>query len=278
MKRIILSFLFLGLAASLSLQAQDLHTRQAKLPCLGKKFTIVAHIVQDSLGNPSGQDLQDLQDLINDRIANTNTHFAPICASFEVCEFKTIENFQYYTVDTENEWEQMQVKYNLENRINMYFVDDSYAGLECGFATQEGIGILDSGGVVVHVPCLSDISKAIPHQLGHFFGLFDTAETELFGEELVTRDTNNCKNTGDLLCDTPADPLTTDVIASVNAYIDVGQGCRFIFEGKDANSLFYIPDVGNIMSFYPDECRCGFSYEQLLKMARIYRETADKMW
>lgn len=263
---------------TLSICGQQLHTQQATLPCLSKKFTIVAHIVQDSVGTYKGQNLQDLQDLITVNIQNTNVHFSPICVSFEICEFKLIDNFQYANVNTENEWEQMQVKYNQDNRINMYFVQDSYKGLECGFATHAGIGFPDSGGVVVHVPCLSDISKAIPHQLGHFFGLYDTAESDLFGEELVTRDTNNCQQTGDLLCDTPADPLTTADIGSVNSYIDVGLGCRFVFGGQDANGRDFIPDVGNIMSFYPDECRCGFSHEQYRKMAETWFQTGKKYW
>lgn len=275
-----LFYLLVGLTALVCspLFSQQLHTQQAQLPCLDKKFTVVAHVVQDSLGSYTGQALQDLQDLITSRIENTNLHFAPICVSFEICEFKLIENFQYAVVESENEWEQMQVKYNQDNRINMYFVQDSYKGLECGFATWEGVGFPDSGGVVVHVPCLSDISKAIPHQLGHFFGLYDTAEWGLFGEELVSRDTINCQQTGDLLCDTPADPLTADLIASVNSYITVSLGCRFVYDGKDVNGQNYIPDVGNIMSFYPDECRCGFSYEQYLKMATTWQMTGKKYW
>ncbi len=278
MKRIffVLSVLFfLSLGVS-SVFAQDLHTRQAALPCLNKTFTVVAHILQDSTGFPGGQDLANLQDLILQNIDSTNKFFSPICIDFEICEFRIIENFQYYNIADEEEWEILQTQYNLENRINMYFLGSTFAGPECGFALQDGIGLLDTGGVVVHTGCLSPVSKAIPAQLGHYFGLHDTYEADLFGAEPFVR--VGCDTLGDLLCDTPADPLTPPLTPNMTSFINVGEGCRFISTITDDNGDFYIPDVGNIMSLYPDECRCGFSYEQLKRMAETCIEAGGGMW
>ena len=83
--------------------------------------------------------------------------------------------------------------------------------------------------------------------MGHYFGLYHTFETD-FGLEL--EDGSNCDVTGDLVCDTPADPYIHP--DTMSKYVD---GCTFIFMGKDANGAFYNPHTTNIMSYYP--CECG---------------------
>ncbi len=246
--------------------SQDLVTKHKPLPCLNKKFTIIAHIVKDSLG-ATNVDINDIQAGVD----TLNKNFAPICVSFEICEFRTIDNFQYDTLATP-EWEELQVKYHEANRINMFFVSASEDSPICGFATLGGITQVDRGGIVILKGCISPDSKTIPHEMGHYFGLLHTFEGE--GVELV--DGSNCDSEGDLVCDTPSDPFV--VGEPVSAYVDVDLGCRFINVDQDANGEFYRPDVGNIMSYYPNACRCGFTHGQYLRMAATCESAAEKMW
>ncbi|MEO1517268.1 MAG: M43 family zinc metalloprotease [Bacteroidota bacterium] len=260
------SILVLFLTTGLEVSGQNLHTRQAPLPCLNKKFTIVAHIVRDSLGNLGAQQADILTD-----VDSLNLAFEPICVSFEVCEFRIIENFQYDTL-TNNEFDELQNQYNVQNRINMYFVNSTDDPLAlCGQATQNGIGILDSGGIVILKECVGQ-RRAMPHEMGHYFGLLHTFEEE--GAELV--DGTNCETVGDLICDTPADPYEHP--RPVTAYVSEEEGCRFISNDRDANGEFYEPDVGNYMSHYPNSCACGFTYDQYVFMANSYLATDPRMW
>ncbi|MEM1323755.1 MAG: M43 family zinc metalloprotease, partial [Bacteroidota bacterium] len=245
---------------------QDLVTKQKRLPCLNKSFSIIAHIVQDSLGEVN-VDPDDIQAGID----TLNKNFANICVSFEICEFRIIENFQYDTLSNP-EWEELQVKYHERNRINMFFVSASDDAPICGFATLAGITQVDQGGIVILKGCISPESKTIPHEMGHYFGLLHTFEGE--GAELV--DGSNCVTEGDFICDTPADPFV--VGDPVSQYVSVEDGCRFISPLQDANGEFYRPDVGNMMSYYPDECRCGFTYEQYIRMAETCESASEKMW
>ncbi len=255
---------------------QDLDTRQAPLPCVDKTFSIVAHIVRDSFGEPNILESEILAAMVG-----LNDAFAPICMDFEVCEFRYIDNFQYDFIrenafDT-NDWDEMQNKYNIDRRINMYFVTGfNFMQQRCGFSTYSGITQIDTGGIVIQKNCLDDPeSKTIPHNVGHYFGLYRTFEGSdaITGGELVNGD--NCLVAGDSICDTPADPyIITDPIEN---YLDV-ENCRFTDTRLDANQEFYAPHVGNIMSYYPDACRCGFTHEQYLKMARTFLDSTDKMW
>jgi hypothetical protein len=92
----------------------------------------------------------------------------------------------------------------------------------------------------------------VDHELGHSFGLYHTFQgsDSTRTEELVTRGAGaNCTVAGDLLCDTPADPLGRKgaTTARVN-------GCQ-VYTGTitDPNGEIYNPQMGNIMSYY-DGC------------------------
>ncbi len=267
MKNIYQFFALFLVFFSTSLYGQEgILTKQAPLPCLDKKFTIVAHVVRDTFADPGITEAE-----IQQGIDSLNLAFSPICASFEICEFRYIDNFQYDLING-NDWEEMQIKYNQDNRINMYFVTDTDdENAICGFATLGGITMFESGGIVIKKVCVFPESKTIPHEMGHYFGLLHTFEGS--GNELVNG--NNCDTAGDIICDTPADPY--EVGDPIVNYVDVSQGCRFISNKVDANGEFYVPDVGNIMSYYPNECRCGFTYEQFLHMANTYLSSPG-MW
>ena len=251
-----LSILFVFFAFLLS--AQDLTTKQAPLPCLDKQFSIVAHIVRDTFGGESYTEADILAG-----ITKINELFSAICVSFEVCEYRYIDNFQYYVG---NHWDEIQMKYNQENRINMYFgISNNSNPAYCTFSTQGGISLVDQGGIFIR--CNS--WQAMAHGMGHYFGLLDTYRGS--GTELV--DGSNCETEGDEICDTPADPFVAG--EQLIYYLDVFNTCRFNSPKVDANGQFYEPDVGNIMSAY--QCACGFTYQQYLRMANTCQSGAS-MW
>ncbi len=231
------------------------------LPCINKEFSIVAHIVRDSLGEANITEGQ-----ITALVAGIEPYFDSICVSFNVCEFRYIDNFQYDSLEKDNgEPAQMQLENNQDYRINMYFV--RITNDNTSFATIGGIGAVTSGGIVM---MKSAGSGVLAHEMGHYFGLYHTFHnSHLPGSELV--DGSNCATTGDFLCDTPADPFIED---SGITYTDSDN--TFIYMGKDANGEFYTPNVENIMSYY--EGGCNFTYGQYLKMANTYLNSNPKMW
>lgn len=234
----------------------------SRLPCIDKTFSIVAHVVYDSLGETTYLEADILKD-----IDSLNKNFAPICVSFEICEFNYIDNFIYEEINNKpgannDEWDEVQVLYNVKNRINIYYTQriETPSGAE-GYAGLGKIADTTSSGIVVK----STGEKTLSHEMGHYFGLYHTFHTA-FGNELV--DGSNCATAGDLLCDTPADPNTTS-----------GGNCVFATTEKDSNGQYYSPYTNNIMSYFPETCLCnpGFTAEQYKKMAETYL-TNKGMW
>lgn len=225
-----------------------------KIPCIDKTFSIVVHIVYDSLKNPNISEAT-----IQGLIPTLNTNFAPICASFSICEFKYINNFAYDRMNIGQDWPEVQNQYNIKNRINLYFVSAVLGSPYCGSADLGGITELNKFGIVMSKTCLD--AKTLSQQMGRYFGLKYTYEGS--GTELA--DGSNCSAAGDQICDTPADPyIEGDLLSN---YI-TGPNCKFISMKKDAKGQYYSPLVGNIMSGYP--CLCGFTNEQYIKMATVY--------
>lgn len=261
MKQVLLFFSFVLAGSNYYSQVED------RLPCVDKDFAMIVHIVNDSLGDP-GIDTTDIRTYVS----SMNDYFEPICVSFSVCEFRFIDDWRYNEFDVDSMWEEMQVKYHEENRINIFYVTTvQVPGPECSYTDNGYITHLDSSGIVVDKAgsCYTDPVKVLTHEMGHYFGLPDAFEGS--GSELVNG--GNCATDGDLFCDTPADPYSLG--DDVAGYVD--GSCRFINGAADANAEYYTPHVGNVMSFYPGSCMCEFSYEQLLFMANTYL-SGPGMW
>lgn len=250
-------------AANTDLSAQSYQFQQESLPCLNKKFSVVVHIFKDSLNSYGVTEAA-----IEQALEGVNPFFAPICASFEVCEFRYHDNWQHDILeDPDTEIPQLKTQYHADRRINFYFVSFFTSSIgACGLADLAGIGSPNGSGIVYRKDCAN--TRVFAHELGHFFGLEHTFEGN--GTELV--DGSNCTTAGDGICDTPADPYIPS--EGLSGYV---QDCIFISTKTDANGEFYNPDLGNIMSYY--ECdTCGFTWGQLDKMAKTYLSTGIKFW
>lgn len=253
--------LFSLLNGVFALQGHEQHTHisdNSPLPQLDKEFLIVVHIVRNEEGEPGIQPGD-----ISNNISPLNSAFAPIGVSFNICEFRYIDNFRYNDIIDERR-DEMMAKYHVENRINLFMISEfDPDGNKCGDADLNGVTYKKHIGIVIKKGDCHNPTVFI-HEMGHFFGLPHTFDTEN-GLELA--DGSNCETAGDGVCDTPADPYVdgNDESAYVNA------NCEFISNQKDSNGDFYDPDVSNIMSYY-SKCRCsGFTDGQYRKMAENYQ-------
>jgi hypothetical protein len=257
-------FACLFLTTSDPLYGQSYTFKQESLPCLNKKFTIVAHVFRDSFGLALFS-----ESLANLAVENMNTFFKPMCASFEICEFRYHDNWQHDVVEMpDDEIPEITTKYNVERRINMYFVTAFSSAYDaCGLAELGGIGNPTSSFILIRKDCVN--TRVFAHEMGHFFGLKHTFEGN--GSELV--DGSNCVTEGDGICDTPADPYIEG--EPLEQYVD--GSCRFINQKQDSDGNYYNPDLGNIMSYY--ECdTCGFTWGQMNAMAQAYLASVVKFW
>ncbi len=225
--------------------------------CFGKTLSITAHMISDSLG-----DYGVTEAAINGVVQTLNTYFAPICISFQVCRFNYIPNYKYNRFLKPADEAEVIALYSVQNTINVYFpltVETAPGNLVGGYAYFPG----GPDFIVVGKNSLG----ALIHEMGHFFGLYHTFENQ-FGLELANG--SNCATTGDLVCDTPADPGLANTSAP---------DCQLSPYVKDANGDWYVPQIGNVMSYYSDDCSCGlFTTQQYNRMAMMYQNNRFYLW
>lgn len=264
-----LAFSLIGIS-NVNSQTVSFDYKDSTIPCLNKKFTIVAHVFLDSLNQEPTLAEADITAMIDE----VNEIFKPICASFEICEFNYIPYYQFDTLRDGIIRRDMEKRYFVRNHINMFFIHSQTLEVSPnGFASFNAIQEPDSGIVVIERNGLDNNHFFIARNLGTYFGLYDTNHEP--GTELV--DGSNCATAGDMICDTPADPYIP--MSPFDTYIDF-EGppeCLYILGQTDPNGEDYVPDVGNIMSWYAP-CYCGFSKEQYIKMANNYLQSAKKKW
>jgi hypothetical protein len=164
-----------------------------------------------------------------------------------------------YVYQEENEL----IPYLKSGAINV-FVHHQLVTIEMSFGKPDTI---IGGGNAYHIPnqFLSVDDEALSgtcceliltHEMGHCLGLYHTHSSV----ENVDRvgACKNCETTGDLLCDTPADPgLNRSGMLS---------GCNYIGTVTDGCGWIYSPDPQNIMSYAPRVCQTYFTSGQGLRM------------
>ena len=214
-------------------------------------LTITAHIVRK--GNGFGGIREDI---VLTEIDRLNQAFAGTNISFEVCTFNYINNDKLYNLVKYDEGRLLA--YDIKNTINIYFVNQIKSAKEgniCGY-TYYPTNNLDH--VFMAKNCVAGGTTLI-HELGHFFGLYHTHESQ-FGVELVSG--ANCDKAGDLICDTPADPGLRATLIS--------ETCEFTGFITDIFNTAYEPPTNNYMSYSRQSCRNMFTEEQLFKMRLNY--------
>ncbi len=228
-----------------------------------RTLSVTVHIAEDSLG-ATGYDLADLTDAIN----KLNNDFEPIGISFEVCEINNMENFQFNDFDQQEHEDDMLSMYFQVNTINIYLTDVVVRqGQEVG-----GYAYFPGGKDVILIDkeYMNAGFDVLVHEMGHFFGLYHTFETDGFGVELV--DGSNCETTGDLICDTEADPNED---ADNEDFPDCNYNGTPVV---DSNGEFYVPPTNNYMSYYSEDCTCRFTPQQYNRMLEQYQQLRAYLW
>lgn len=263
---------FISLILPNSLHAQLHHTNQ-DLPCVNKNYNLLAHIAVDST---SRMPLYS-SEVLDTMIMKLNDFFSPICVSFSLCEYNVLENdyslgrVVSQPITTDQQLRELKTRFSLRRRINIFFLDFIRTE-DCGSSTYKGILTQNDANLYIESTCIDDLAGQVAHHLGHTFGLMDTYDP--LTVELV--DGSNCSTTGDLICDTPADPFNQswrenatpqELELIAQNLLDTtfySASCEFIYGIKDPNGEYYQPDMGNIMSAYP--CKCGFTQDQFRLM------------
>lgn len=197
-------------------------------------------------------------------IGKVNEYFQHARLYFQYCgEPQIVENEEFFHLKVE-EGKSLNAQYHLPNAINLYIAGslsedfpDGSVGLYCGIASFPNPDYFERY-ILLDGSCLGE-GQLLAHELGHFYGLYHTHEVS-FGKELVSK--LNCEIAGDLICDTPADPLLSTFNVS---------GCRYIGDEVDAEGDSYRPDTRNLMSYSPPQCSNQFSWNQQLRMMAIHR-------
>jgi len=222
------------------------------------------HIIQTDAG--SGGPLQADLDFA---VENMNMHYLPAGIQFVLTVQDTIANSTCYNTTTWAEFNTLRGLAEVNNAVDLFFVNTlSWGGNGwCGYSSFSGDAVQ---GIGIDNGCVGD-NALVAHEVGHYFDLFHTHET-VNGSECP--DGSNCSTTGDLLCDTPADP-------GLNA-ANVDDACAYTGSTTivcNGASRAFVPNPANIMSYSPRVCRDLFTTGQINRMrATLVNLRTELLW
>jgi len=237
------------------------------------------HIIRSSTGKGGVRSsiLEAAIQNLNELYTEANLRFV----QYDEPNYIDDDRFLQYTITEEND---MAIPYEVSNVINVFCVPNM---VYAGYAYLPSRVSPQRDRIVMHNEYLSN-GSTFPHEMGHYFGLYHTHgnQKNVLTDELVARvlDLNgdgvrDCLETGDMCCDTPADPINRlPKICTDDCGID-----RTVMM-KDERGDYYEPMVDNIMSYNPNkQCRTVLTFEQLARVAvtakeaRSYLEFPDKV-
>lgn len=219
---------------------------------------VVAHIVRRS--DRSGG-LTTAQ--LNASIQRANNHYRSANLRFQLCQTKYIDSNSLYSFSfnsnsdnagtSDASYTKLSVtSRNVARKLNIYFVPSS----NTSWAWRPNLDNRTQHIMMVNRHATNE--STLSHEIGHFFSLLHTHDSSS-GAELVNG--SNCSNSGDLVCDTPADP---------NLSNRVNSSCNYVGSLRDANGVAYSPDPSNMMSYSTKPCRNRFSNGQIYLMQSAY--------
>ena len=205
-------------------------------------INIFFHIVRNTNGT-NAFTTPNLGAIVND----LNEFYSPYNIIINNTGSDFINNSNFVNIDNDTEARNLGQTNNRNDAINYYIVNELWDvrdnnGNVIGFVSGTANNIPSNNLVIRNDRTLTSTS---PHELGHCLNLLHTHETAR-GIENISG--SNCATSGDLICDTPADPrLGTN---NVNA------NCQY-FGGNGYNPL-----TNNIMSYSRGHCRDEFTSGQ----------------
>ncbi len=196
-----------------------------------------------------------------------NVHFAQV--NIEIYEYKSANfiNNDYFYFDCTNsvQWDSLKRTDVEPEAINIYWVPNESGFPYCGISSFSGSG---TQGIIMNNLCggsAQPFNSTVVHEIGHYFDLYHTHETA-FGVECPSG--SNCSSTGDLICDTPADP-------DLYGHVSPAPECLYddyATTPAECDATPYAPQTENIMSYSTKACEDLFTPQQIDKF-RLVLET-----
>ncbi|GAB2782066.1 hypothetical protein GCM10027275_27370 [Rhabdobacter roseus] len=231
-------------ARELMIKALKKNKRGARLSATEPAYIPVRfHVLQRNNG-ADGATLTEL----NQALARANSKYLESGIQFYMAGSTPnyIPSDTYYDFDFTEETA-LTASHYVSSAINLYVVGTLtyYSSSVAGYAYYPATSAV-SNRIFMRRDALLD-GRTLIHELGHYFNLLHTfhnnSSSNLALRELVTRAAGaNCTITGDLLCDTPADPYG---LGNSNT-----QGCTYTGTVTDVNGQLFTPSLTNIMSYY----------------------------
>lgn len=231
------------------------HTRSNEKSRIG----VTIHIVQAIAGatNIDLNRLYDEMDAVNFFFSSAGLEFF-LCGSPRIISGRGTYTF-------EEVGKEINPSNHVLNTINIYYLDeigDRVTNSACGVAALPAYGAAYERFIIMQKSGCATNGSTLAHELGHFFGLYHTHST-VGGASFV--DGSNCETTGDLICDTAADPNLQGIRLD---------GCIYEEEIRDPKGDLYRPNPANLMSYASWTCRKKFTSGQNERM-NFFFETTD---
>ncbi len=212
--------------------------------------------------------------------------YAPHDICFVLIGIRHINNTDLNDQDAETEESELN-PFRVAGVFNMF----THRRVTDGTKIENGVPVpVVVGGTAYRIPnagAYASLSKGnvenwddistMSHEVGHTFGLIHTFEP-VIGLENVVRSgaCANCTMTGDLLCDTPADPDQSDSGYLWANTTSQATGCLYSGTRVDncTPSVPFTPSTTNIMSYGRRECRNRYTAGQGERMRYYLANTS----
>jgi hypothetical protein len=195
------------------------------------------HVVRRSDGTGNETSLADINRALywlNEQLAPANLQF--YLAGSGINYIHNTDDFN----DLSRQTGSYAIKNGVRNAINV-FVFDQLDGGWAGFAYYPA-QIQFTNCVFLKSWSLRHQPELLPHEIGHYFNLLHTHEGNSLGTPAERVDGSNCQITGDLVCDTPADPY--GLPGATN------NQCTYTGTALDAAARPFAPDLRNVMGYW----------------------------
>lgn len=256
---------------------------------------LILHIARDENGQGG---------ISSDAVTNAENNISAVFShptlgiNFEICSNDLLSTAQNDYLNWPNQnWTSLSSLF--PNHLNIILAPSSSPGF--GLASNGGCecgGIAQLGGNAAFAFATDNVADAVIHEIGHMVGLLHTFESSSASnpdQENVTRTENtnnpeddcscNCSCTGDMVCDTPADPhvpgtySTGDFLLNADFCVfdnEIDREDDCMVEYKDDGTLVSDGSIPantlprNIMSYYVSS-QCGeyFTDGQFYRMRKI---------
>ncbi len=227
---------------------------------VNRTFHVSLFIVRDKQGE-TNVDMSEF----NAAFSGLNNAFDEIKLNFILSSVSYIDNYHFNILKKKENESDLITQNRIAGTINVYLVDHLFDGNDQEVCAYTYYPAEKKEVILLSKSCIAE--EFLIEQFGHFFSLYHTHEKG-FAEELANG--SNCSTSGDLCCDTPADPDLTGQVTS---------DCQYISTEKDANGDDYAPSVFNYMSFGPGECKkCYFSEDQYIRVLNCILLSRSHLW